>query len=1505
MGLKLTHLPEPVARALRNYARARLALAWLRVAAGAAAAILSAALPAMALDLVLFLPLGARIGLSAGVLGVGLAVLAVGVLGMAIRPANTRRTAYALEAAAGGDADERLVTAAQVLPGDADAGAVHAELVGRLAALAEEWAAALRPARLARDRGLVRRLYLCGVLLLVAGLCGAALGERSMTLARRLINPLGNLPKPGFMRVAVLPETIVVGSGGELVLQVRTSGDIPWLLRRLMRLVGADADRCVLARMPGRAGSLDVTREAQPLNRIRRDLFVLALSNLRESFSFRVRCGDAESEIRFAEVVEQPKVVRLRATVTPPPYTKLPAETAANFDAPMRAFAASAVEVRFAVDQTGTVCRVKGPDGRSVVVEADEAGDLVFRFTVGASGVYEVTAVNSRGFECVEKPRLAIMLRDDQAPVVTLLQPEGNPACMPGETVSLVAEASDDLGLQEAVAEVTVNPGSDLDAAPKEQPVSVEAGAVEGVLRHWLDLGPFGLTPGDEVSVLLRARDTGGNDGRSRAVALRIVAFTAGENERRRLAALELAVAAATGLARDADRGIWQVVAGASKETLKRLGDSAGVSLEEVREGAALLAFLEREHHFTDRAQDKEDLRLLCGVLRDRMAPVGSGPKTAGFADWSGACSKLLGYRSARLLALRLLGLRRETAALIAPAARQKGDGGALALAQAVAARVKDDPEAARLAATLSEQRRKSRELNGALQAAQMESADSRTMGMASEETVARLERIDQMKQKAAEASARVAEGERALLARAAACGRAAAGAVRAEVAATVPEAQCSALGAEAAMAAWRLRDRLGDRPEAAALDAAVRETAERHAERFPGNGRVGGASKRLSLLAAAINASVGTTGDLSQAVPGGDTKAVATLQETISLALRQVQREPERREQAARRLGEALGRLHGTVNGWLPALRQQAQEARAALQARHGAIRRTIAEAQGGEGTAAHAWLLADWRLIDADPYASLVSRAEWLTDAGPLPQAARRAIDRALQDKAVTAERENAAVLAVEATVDGGECGERAADEAAFLKLTAEREWGDVAGRTFRAAKPDALRDLCAVLPCGAAAGETLTDVVKRLERLEVDAAGVQNADGMRRMADALLDIRLSVCRLVAANALLANCAPEADAARGAIRSNRLLRAAWARFDARASALSGDLERTLARETDAAQMAKVETLAKELAAQVGGLRLGLKRAADDVAAADDDRTAAARSWRGAAWVRAARKDEAAGGLAAAVSAWAAEDESVARAILARCEPGVAAAVAALGQAEALLKEERDGAGQYEAALRRAISGVEALERRAGGLVRRVADEIERDANGLSQRIAAARAADWGAETRARAALRVTDVRSRVERLLRRMRAAAQEGGGADAWSGGPEGIWARRRRIDASHARARLSQDMGRWETRALLCVLEAAETEDAVRRSALLDEAEARFGAVLRVAASSLGDGGDARTSDGGDAEDTRDPAVRWLLQQVDEARRELRREGVGGTYRDVTERYLNTIQGFLRY
>lgn len=1509
MALNLTHLPDRVAHALRCYARARLVLAWLRVAAGVAAVVLAAALVAMALDLVLFLPRGTRVALSLGVVGFGLFALVGGALGLVFRRIGSRRTAYALEDAAGGDVAERLVTAEQVLPGDAAGGAVHVALIGRLAALTESHVASLQPVRLARDRGLVRRLCLCGALLLVAGLCGAGLGGRSVLLVRRLLNPLGNLPKPGFMRLSVTPETIVIGAGGEVVIQVRTEGDIPRLLRRVMRFAGADADRCVLTQTPGAVNELPAAQEVQALNRIRRDLFVLALTDVRESFSFRVRCGDAESEIRLAEVVAQPQVVNLRATVTPPAYTKLPVEAVERFDVPIRAFAASAVEVRFGADQTGTVCRVKHPDGSSEDVEADEAGEFLFSFTVSESGVYEITAVNSRGFECIEKPRLAVALREDQAPVVSLIQPIGNPVCMPGETVAFFAEAADDLGLVEAVIEIMINPGLDPDAAPKEEPVVFEAGGLAGALRHTLDLGPLGVAPGDEVVVLLRARDTGGNDGRSRAVTLRVAAFTAGENERRRLAALEVAAAAVAGLTNDTVRGVW-AISEAAQASATRVGAAAGVPTESLRDSGTLLDFLELEHHFTDRPQDKEDLRLLSGVLRNRLAPVAPGSAVADLAAWNDACSRLLTYRTARLAALRLLGLRRETLALVGDGIAEAGDGGAQALAEAVADRVQADPEVLAFAAAMSEDRRLSRERNTGLHTAEAALENQLALGGDFAEAEALMAKIDKLKGEAAEAADQVAKGEKELQALAAASGREAAGAAAAAGAATAPRDLCEALGADTAMAVWRLRDRAAEKLEEAMIVETIREVAARYAERFAGkNVEAAASAKRLTLLAEAINASGGTVIALSRAVQARDSDAIADLQETVSVALRQMQREPARQAEAAKRLSEALARLHQTVAAWLPLLQQQAQLARADVRAWHDAIRRALAAAHTQTLTeSAHAWLLADARLRGADPYAPLASRVEWLADAGLPSDAAHQAFEHALGAEALDADRRTAARLAAEAAAAGGEYGERAPDESAFLKRVADQEVGVAADHVFAGADWTAMRELCATVPCGHSASGAVAQVVARLERLETAVAAVKERDALQRMTSELGAIRLAVHRLMVANELWVSGAMEEREALNAVRLNRLLRAAWARFDSAAGGLPLDLARILAREADAAQLAEAEMVTQELVTRVRGLRLGLARAAADTAAAaaDEALTASVRAWRGASWVRAARKSLAAGGLEVAVQKWAAEDESVARAVLARCEPAIVASVAAMERAESLLQSAPDRSTDYAAALQQAIAGVETLAKRSGGLARRVADEVEPDVNGLAQRIAAAKISDWSSETRARAALRVAEGKGRVERLLRRMRATQRETDGADAWGGGPEGAWARDRRIDGNHAQMRLSHEMQAWETRALICVLEAAETADAASRAMLLEEAEARFSGVLRVAASALGDSGDARTRGGGDAESqVRDPVVRWLLQQVDEARRELRREGSGGAYREVTERYLNTVEGFLRY
>ena len=130
MALDLEHLPTEVANALRRYARARLALAWLSTAAGAIATLLAAAWAAMLLDLALFLSPGTRFGLSMGVLCLGAIVFLAGALSIAFRRVDARRVAYDLEAAAGGDADEPLITAAQVLPHDSANGDVHAALAG-------------------------------------------------------------------------------------------------------------------------------------------------------------------------------------------------------------------------------------------------------------------------------------------------------------------------------------------------------------------------------------------------------------------------------------------------------------------------------------------------------------------------------------------------------------------------------------------------------------------------------------------------------------------------------------------------------------------------------------------------------------------------------------------------------------------------------------------------------------------------------------------------------------------------------------------------------------------------------------------------------------------------------------------------------------------------------------------------------------------------------------------------------------------------------------------------------------------------------------------------------------------------------------------------------------------------------------------------------------------------------------------------------------------------------
>lgn len=647
------HLPADIARPLIRFRDRRRLLHVLRTLALLAAAYLVLLLGATHLDRFAFLETGTRQAITWGVhLALVLAVAAF-ALRFLLRRDGGARIAYELEARLGAAAVERFVTAeALYRHGDA---AGDPTLVAQLRRETEALGRELDGAALVRDRSLVRRCWGLGGLVVLCGLLWALPGYDFGLMVERFLFPGRNLPKPSFVALEVEPREAVVGRGGEVVIQVSVEGRIPAWLAPILEWTGADSGRCLLALAEGDEEPRFDRGEPVSMSRIQRDLFLATRDGLERDFAFRVRCGDAQTATHRVRVVAQPVIDDPLLVVEHPAYTGLGREEITALDDPVSLLPGTRAELRFTVDQADVEVRLLHADGEEpIALERGQDGLVRHAFEVTEATLFEPRATNAAGFDNVDRLRIRIGLREDLQPTVRLAALGQVLELLPGELVPIQLAAEDDFGLATAAVQYRINPHLDDDAPLEEEVFAEFDGGLSAEVGGSFDLGNLAVAPGDEVVLQLRVRDSAGNDGLSRPVLVRVVALTRGEYEQRRIEALSLAARGIAVLRQRDGRVELPVQIGSE---LVEAAAVAGFGLPAPGDLPALITLLEREHHLSEGAEAKRDLRALTGILRR----IEEQPETfETLMARTQALVPILRYRRMRNATWRLYGMQAE-----------------------------------------------------------------------------------------------------------------------------------------------------------------------------------------------------------------------------------------------------------------------------------------------------------------------------------------------------------------------------------------------------------------------------------------------------------------------------------------------------------------------------------------------------------------------------------------------------------------------------------------------------------------------------------------------------------------------------------------------------------------------------------------------------------------------------------------------------------------------------
>ncbi len=678
MALELNNLPPRLAARLREFHRRRRLCELGRLGLAVVGVYLLLALLAMHIDRFLFLSPAWRVFLTVAVQSVGLLQGLFLLLRFWRRRTSPARLAYAVERQLPGSVAERLVTLAELRAGGGEdnPSAVHRRLLAQLEAEALACCESFAGAALVHDRRL-RQLGLA--VLAVLAVYGALLlpaAYQFPLMLRRFAQPRANLPKPSFVHLSITPEGAVLGQGGELVIQARSEGRIPAFLQPLFNRLNATSSHCRLmlyADRPDNGQRLGQPTEVVDMSRVQRTLFLFSRTDLQAGFRFKVRYADAETELFLAEVVAQPRIVDIQVRVEPPAYARLPVAELANPEGPLALLPDSSLEVTFQVDQPVANWRLRAGDERQLEAEWNEPTQtLRAAFVFAETMEIDLEVVNQRGFANLVPARLILRRREDRKPVVSLDYPGPEIDCFPGELVPLRFRAEDDLGLAALFVDYLLNPDVG-DAAVETMPLELpDDPELEVAMATGLDLQRTGAMPGDTLLLTVRARDGAGNDGESRPVVVRIRPFARGDNERLRLRALRWL----SDCLEEVARGSGEPTAPFAGEQAERLAERAaklGVEGDLPDSPASLGPWLERERHFTDLPRHRDDLRQLAAVI---SLAAGQLPAPAAQAELlelgRQRLHRLTALRRLKNLAWQLFGVGYELAAI--RDARQAGD---------------------------------------------------------------------------------------------------------------------------------------------------------------------------------------------------------------------------------------------------------------------------------------------------------------------------------------------------------------------------------------------------------------------------------------------------------------------------------------------------------------------------------------------------------------------------------------------------------------------------------------------------------------------------------------------------------------------------------------------------------------------------------------------------------------------------------------------------------------
>ena len=387
-----------------------------------------------------------------------------------------------------------------------------------LAAASERAAALLRaanPAQILDRRPLYAYLRLLGSATAVVLFCGALFGDDLGQAAQRCAHPLTAYERPPRTLITVRPGNLEIIKGDDATLQVHFAGDKP-RRARIVRRASAEAPYQIEELVVDRADSVSYT-----------------FPQVQQSFHYAIAVGDDRSPEYEVRVIDPPAVKRLRLHYQYPAYSRLP-DRIEEEGGDIQGLPGTRVALEVTANKPLSKAALVLDDTLSLAAQLDGATARI-ALQIERTGAYHIDLVDRKGATNRDPIRYAIQVREDQKPVIAVVDPGRDSDLPESLKVLLKAEASDDFSVEEIALVYRVNNSPEQRRALPINPsaeLRTSASSVESskpqrevLVSHIWDLSAANLLPEDRIYYHLEALDNnqvaGPQKGQSRQYVLR------------------------------------------------------------------------------------------------------------------------------------------------------------------------------------------------------------------------------------------------------------------------------------------------------------------------------------------------------------------------------------------------------------------------------------------------------------------------------------------------------------------------------------------------------------------------------------------------------------------------------------------------------------------------------------------------------------------------------------------------------------------------------------------------------------------------------------------------------------------------------------------------------------------------------------------------------------------------------------------------------------------------